>query len=156
MLSLKFKNFDSKLSSKAIELFRAVLLDPNLNKAHFSWSEQGLIDELNHSSCLLVYDAEPGNEVPIAFILYRPLPEYFEIMVLATDPRFRNKGILFQSLNELANLAENNTNRLMLEVHSGNKAAIELYKKNNFKVIGTRRRYYQDGADALIMEKKLK
>jgi ribosomal-protein-alanine N-acetyltransferase len=137
------------------ELFQKILSDPNLIKPYFSWTEQALLDETKNSKCLLVYTTDAQNDKPIAFILYRPLPDFFEIIALATDPEFRNNGVLSSALDELSSTAKISTDRLLLEVHSNNLPAINLYKKNNFIVVGSRTRYYQDGNDALVMEKKL-
>ena len=42
-----------------------------------------------------------------------------------------------------------------LEVSGGNAAAIKLYQNLGFEEAGTRRGYYSDGSDALIMRKHL-
>ena len=43
----------------------------------------------------------------------------------------------------------------MLEVNTENIAAINLYKKFNFEIINTRKKYYE-GKDAYIMERRIK
>ena len=153
--NLKFTLFESMHLRQLSELFQKILSDPNLVQSHFSWTAQGLIDETKNSQCLLVCTADAKNDKPIAFILYRPLTEFFEIIALATDPEFRNNGVLNSALDELSSRAKIKTDRILLEVHSNNLPAINLYKKNNFVIVGSRKRYYQDGADALVMEKKL-
>ena len=42
---------------------------------------------------------------------------------------------------------------VMLEVRAANERAITLYERFGFETISTRRRYYPDGADALIMRR---
>ena len=39
----------------------------------------------------------------------------------------------------------------MLEVSRNNIAAIQLYERNGFNTVHTRRAYYNDGADALLL-----
>ncbi len=49
--------------------------------------------------------------------------------------------------------------RLFLEVRENNEAAIRLYKKCSFKIIGRRKGYYnssrEEKADALVMQNEL-
>ena len=45
-----------------------------------------------------------------------------------------------------------NIEQIILEVNTENEAAINLYKKFNFRIIHTRKKYYQTG-DAYIMER---
>ena len=47
------------------------------------------------------------------------------------------------------------SNALRLEVARGNGAAIGLYDSRGYRVFDTRPAYYEDGQDALRMEKKL-
>jgi ribosomal-protein-alanine N-acetyltransferase len=39
-----------------------------------------------------------------------------------------------------------------LEVRVGNREAISLYRRLGFRETGCRKRYYQDGEDAVLME----
>ncbi|MBO4235260.1 MAG: ribosomal protein S18-alanine N-acetyltransferase [Firmicutes bacterium] len=41
----------------------------------------------------------------------------------------------------------------VLEVRAGNDAAIALYKKHDFTNVGTRRGYYENGEDAIMMHR---
>jgi ribosomal-protein-alanine N-acetyltransferase len=43
--------------------------------------------------------------------------------------------------------------RAWLEVRTGNAAAIALYRRFGFVEAGCRKKYYADGADALVMER---
>ena len=49
--------------------------------------------------------------------------------------------------------------KISLEVSKSNDLAINFYKKNGFKIIGTRKNYYNKGLeikeDAIIYEKKI-
>ena len=85
-----------------------------------------------------------------AFLLVYDNIDNYEIEVIVVDPNDRGKGIA----NSLLNYLLNNYNKkdIMLEVAVNNESAINLYKKNNFKVINTRKKYY-DGIDAYVMKR---
>jgi len=42
--------------------------------------------------------------------------------------------------------------RILLEVRADNPRAQRLYERNGYRQIHVRRRYYDDGTDAIIME----
>ncbi|NOY99209.1 MAG: GNAT family N-acetyltransferase [Chloroflexi bacterium] len=46
------------------------------------------------------------------------------------------------------------TPRIRLSVRASNKAAIHLYRQEGYHTIDIWRRYYQDGEDAVVMEKR--
>ena len=72
---------------------------------------------------------------------------------LVVNPKYRNKGYASKILEYLFNYYKDRNVRYMLEVRIDNKIAIHLYEKHNFKIIKTRKKYY-NGVDALIMERK--
>ena len=75
-----------------------------------------------------------------------------EIMNIVTKKSFRNMGTGKQMLEYLINMCKNsNIKTLNLEVNSTNTIAITLYKKNNFKEVGLRKKYYDNTYDAIIM-----
>lgn len=47
------------------------------------------------------------------------------------------------------------TKRILLEVREGNSNAIALYEKLGYKTVSVRKKYYQDGENALVMMKEL-
>ncbi|RJQ53708.1 MAG: ribosomal-protein-alanine N-acetyltransferase [Actinobacteria bacterium] len=67
----------------------------------------------------------------------------------------RRKGVARMILDELTNMAkQRGIASLTLEVRESNEAAIALYEKSGFHVVGRRKRYYpEDNEDALIMWK---
>ena len=42
-------------------------------------------------------------------------------------------------------------NKIYLEVSSSNMPALNLYSRLGFKKVGIRKKYYQDGMDAILM-----
>ena len=69
-----------------------------------------------------------------------------DIFEIAVDKNFRKKGIASKLLNRI-----NDERKILLEVSEKNEVAINLYKKNGFKMISRRKNYYLDGSDAIVM-----
>lgn len=78
------------------------------------------------------------------------------ITLLVVHPDYRRQGLgqtLLWSLLQVAR--QRNLARATLEVRASNQAALHLYERFGFRVVGQRRRYYQDnGEDALILWRK--
>ena len=93
------------------------------------------------------------------YLIARKIVDEYEILSLATDIDKRRKGIGGMLLNKIINKSKKEKiKRILLEVSLKNVAAIRMYKKFGFKIIGKRINYYnQDSglSDAYTMEKKL-
>lgn len=102
--------------------------------------------------------AEREGEVA-GFLLWREVAGEAEILTLVVASSFRRQGIARQLLEGMErSLLENDVERLFLEVGADNPVAMQLYEKNGFVRISTRKGYYLRGAgvvDALILQKTL-
>ena len=79
-----------------------------------------------------------------------------QINYFAVNSKFRNKGFGSHLMNYLIKVCEKiNVNKLQLEVSQSNVAAEKFYSRFDFFTVGIRRKYYKDGTDALLKEKKL-
>ena len=77
-------------------------------------------------------------------------------IVTAQNHRRQNIGsILLSNLIDLAK-KENDITSITLEVNSNNIPAQKLYKKFDFKVVGLRKKYYNNTDDAIIMTKHIR
>ncbi len=72
----------------------------------------------------------------------------------AIAPIFRQKGLGMKLIRFILGRFAAYKNAY-LEVRKSNKAAINLYEKAGFKTFFIRQKYYSDGEDALVMQKKL-
>jgi len=85
-------------------------------------------------------------------VLARTAADEAEILTLAVAPAARRHGLGRALVNATAAAARaQGATRLFLEVSARNEAARALYQAAGFKRAGLRRRYYADGADALIL-----
>lgn len=77
-----------------------------------------------------------------------------EVHTIGVDPNARRRGIGGALLAELLRVADRWGGPVFLEVRTDNDAAIALYRREGFEVVGTRKRYYQpSGADAYTMRR---
>lgn len=95
---------------------------------------------------------EPGA----GLILARVVAGEAEILTLGVVPAARGAGLgaaLLAAALEGAVLR--GATVMFLEVAAGNAAAFALYRRAGFLKVGRRRRYYADGADALVLRLEL-
>ena len=79
-----------------------------------------------------------------------------QINYFAINNKFRNKGFGSHLMNYLIKVCEKiNVNKLQLEVSQNNITAERFYSRFDFFTVGIRKKYYKDGTDALLKEKKL-
>ncbi|ALV47651.1 ribosomal-protein-alanine acetyltransferase [Arthrobacter alpinus] len=80
------------------------------------------------------------------------VPPIGDIQTIGVLPEFEGRGIARAMLDELiAEAGRRGADDIMLEVSSKNPRAQKLYKRYGFEHIHTRRKYYRDGSDGLIM-----
>jgi [ribosomal protein S18]-alanine N-acetyltransferase len=94
---------------------------------------------------------------PIAFCDYWIIVPEVHILVMATHPDHRGKGVAGALLaHVLDTAARDGCTIANLEVRAGNRPAIALYQRAGFRTIHVRPRYYQDDdEDALVMQRGL-
>lgn len=78
-----------------------------------------------------------------------------DLQTIAVDPAQLGAGIGTRLLQTMLHRARTRgATSMILEVRADNARATALYERNGFDVIATRRRYYGDGSDALIMRRR--
>jgi ribosomal-protein-alanine N-acetyltransferase len=120
----------------------------------YPWSEEIFRDEMKtpHSRIWVCVEEE---EIA-GFLCWWTICGEIEIQNIATALRYRRKGVgrcLLAAV--LAAARAEGISRALLEVRVGNLGAINLYRAFGFTDCGTRRCYYPDGEDALLMESSL-
>ena len=97
------------------------------------------------------------HDVPIGFSIIREIIDEAEIITFCILPNWCNNGYATLLLEWIINkLQLRSFKRLFLEVRENNEAAINLYKKCSFTIIGRRKGYYNssqsENEDALVMQ----
>ena len=118
------------------------------------WSEQAFESGMN-SPFFYGILFEEGGQV-CAYACEMVIFEDAEILNVAVAPSFRRRGLGEELMLALENYAKNKgAERLLLEVREGNIPARGLYEKQGFEAYGVRKNYYEDGENAVVMQKKI-
>ncbi len=129
-----------------IEKTNDLLLINNLDKICFSnqWYSINTYENMvkNHELYLIKKQGEN-----VGFLIVLILGKEIEIIKIGIVEKQRRKGFAFQALNIFLNAYD--YEKCYLEVSNKNTNAIKLYLKLGFKKTNIRKRYYQDGSDAL-------
>jgi ribosomal-protein-alanine N-acetyltransferase len=129
---------------RVLEIERACFPSP--------WLRQHFLDELN-SAYAFPLSAFAADGTLVGFICPMLLLDEGHILDVAVDPAWRGRGLgrlLVQRV--LDDCRSGGASFVSLEVRVSNVAAIALYRGMGFIEVGRRKRYYQDGEDALMME----
>lgn len=103
-----------------------------------------------NSSIYIVNCFEEDNIIK-GFIIANFLYENVEILLVFVKAEYRNRGIASELLKSLE---VDSVEKLLLEVSVLNDPALKLYDKMGYKIISTRKKYY-NGVDAYVMRKEL-
>lgn len=115
------------------------------------WSENSFRKELTENEQAHFFVAEEGRV--IGYVGYWYIVDECHISTLAVHPSWRRQGmgqmLLAAALSHALRLG---AILATLEVRESNVAALTLYQKYGFHIVGRRRHYYRDnGEDALLM-----
>ncbi len=117
------------------------------------WTREQILDEASRADiarCLVADQEAPP--MLCGYIMAWLVADELHITNMAVDPDSRGQGIAGTMLRHLlSDAADEGTSWCVLEVRPSNGTARSLYEKHGFRTIGRRRRYYQDGEDALVM-----
>lgn len=116
------------------------------------WVKMDFFNYVQQEDPHRLYVVKSNESAMVAFVAYRRVLDEIEIDKIATRPDYRRRGLAKQLLDALLNgTFESSVVRISLEVRRDNPAAIRLYMQCGFNRVGTRKRYYPDGEDAIVM-----
>jgi ribosomal-protein-alanine N-acetyltransferase len=120
------------------------------------WSERSYRFELTEnpaSHMLVAVRREPNGVRLVGYAGFWLFVDEAHISTLAVDPGYRRMGIGAELLRSvLDEAARAGADMATLEVRVSNQAAVDLYHKFGFQIVGRRPKYYRDnGEDALLM-----
>lgn len=124
-----------------------------------SWPRDMFVDEVSRPETRRYIIAEvpgvgrgQGNMEAVGYAGLMCVPPVGDIQTIGVLPEFEGRGIARAMLDELiAEAVRRGAQEMMLEVSANNPRAQNMYQRYGFEHIHTRRRYYRDGSDGLIM-----
>ncbi len=136
------------LSEKDIDLICALYLKDFAD----GWNKEMLVSAFNTGRflCAGAFD----DERLIGVITCSKCVDDADLEGIVTLKEYRGKGVA-TALLQFTEKQLKGMKKLLLEVREGNLPAIEFYKKNGFKKISVRKKYYADGENALVFVKEL-
>ncbi len=98
-----------------------------------------------------------GDDDLLGYVLFTPSSSsHARVLSLAVSPEHRRRGVATRLMRGAFDvLRERGFESLGLEVRLSNEPAQSLYDQLGFGVVGVDESYYDDGEDALLMERKL-
>lgn len=121
-----------------------------------AWPRNMFVHELAHPETRRYIIAEmpdgTGGRRAVGYAGLMCLPPTGDIQTIGVLPEFEGQGIARAMLDELiAEAAKRGATEVLLEVSAVNPRAQRLYQRYGFTHIHTRRKYYRDGSDGLVM-----
>lgn len=133
----------------------ALIEDASFKDGHYSKDQLLYEYKENPFAKILVNEDKVVN----GFLIYMVTFNSATIIQIAVDPKVRRKGIATKLLNamdkELLKQGYGKVENVTLEVRSTNTHAIKLYSKNGYKKNHIKKKYYDNGDDAIYMMKVL-
>lgn len=121
--------------------------------ASHPWSQDALAATLA-SPTTLAFVAEAGEVV--GHVVASQVADEGEIFTIAVHPGARRQGLARALLDAVeGSWRAHGVVTGWLEVRVDNAGAIALYEATGWTRSGTRRRYYEDGTDAVVMQRAL-
>jgi [ribosomal protein S18]-alanine N-acetyltransferase len=116
------------------------------------WTLAMFLQELDGADVWARVALESTEGRVVGFIVCRLYGDLWHVMDLAVEPHLRGGGLGGLILDDFLAVALPGGVDLTLEVRPSNAAALALYRRRGFQVMGIRPRYYSDsGEDALVM-----
>jgi len=122
------------------------------------WQEATFLGEISNRSISFPYViVHKDLDKVIGYIIYWKIKGEVQISNIAVHPDFRQRGIAEAVLRQVMNeLKREGAEFITLEVRPSNTAALHLYRKLGFEILGIRKNYYTHPQEhALVMGKYL-
>jgi ribosomal protein S18 acetylase RimI-like enzyme len=129
---------------------RIVTETAKFNPAFMNWSSDSIRTAVETSQFRFF---QTEHDQIASMICFQQNPDFTEILALGTVSEFQRQGYSEKLLKQFTDECGATSKFITLEVHCKNQQAINLYQKCGFKIVRIRKKYYSDGADALVMDK---
>ena len=113
------------------------------------WNENLLKYLFNNSLTDSAWKFEVGNKI-VGFLIEQRCLNEISILNVSVEKKHQNNGFGKKIISQYLNLIPSNA-VVFLEVNKNNFIARKIYAALNFRELDTRKNYYNNGEDALIM-----
>jgi ribosomal protein S18 acetylase RimI-like enzyme len=111
---------------------------------------------LHNPRAILLVSGARGSLLAAAALFFRSNSSAARLYTIAVAPEARGRGLGAALLDACEKTArKRGATALRLEVNIRNKSALALYRKSGYGIRERINRYYEDGSDALRLEKPL-
>ena len=118
------------------------------------WSKKQWIDEFKKED-IKVFGLLLSNLL-IGICVFQVVLDEAQINLFVVNQKYRKKGFgSYLMVYLIKQCKKLDINKLILEVSRNNAIAEKFYSRFDFYTVGIRTKYYKDGSDALLKEKKL-
>ena len=130
-MNIEIRKIDAESAHFAAELEKRCFSEP--------WSEKAILEEAERGFFVAAYiDGAFAGYAGMLCVL-----DECDVCNIATVPEFRGRGVGKALTNALIESArESGASVIMLEVRKSNAAAIALYEKAGFTLVGQRKNFY--------------
>lgn len=116
------------------------------------WTRRHFLDEISSATSFPCVAFDSHNKV-VGYICTMLVLDEGHILNVAVSSSFRRRGLgRFLVLEALRLCRERDAAFVSLEVRVSNVSAIDMYRRLGFTETGRRKRYYENGEDAILME----
>jgi ribosomal-protein-alanine N-acetyltransferase len=130
-----------------------------IEKASFPspWSRTLFEEEIGRDFSDVIVAVEDPEGAVAGYAVCWTVGEDSHLLNIAVRPDARNRGIGRSLLREcIRRGAHAGGCRIYLEVRLGNEPALSLYRREGFRFVGVRKRYYVDtGEDAIVLLREI-
>ena len=141
---INIRKINSKNSKSCYELDLKTINHWNQNQ----WANELEKDYVNAIAIYL-------NNSMAGVCVFLKIYDELEIRYLSVHPSYKRRGLGKKLINNIIKECKNERiTRIILEVSSKNMQALSFYEYFGFETISIRKKYYRDGSDALLKEKK--
>ena len=119
-----------------------------------AWSAGMVEGALRSATAEVLIAQDAASGAPLGHAIGQIAGDVGEVLELGVAPGARRAGLGAALLAALEHaLTRRGASEIWLELRADNAAALALYQGAGYAVTGARRRYYSDGADAILMGK---
>ncbi len=122
------------------------------------WSMNMFLAEMEHplAHCFVIMRNDALNDSVIGYVCFRNVTEESELFKLCVHPSYRQLGIARKLMEFYIEFSSRmGVRTFYLEVNASNQPAIHLYQSFSYQPSGTRRKFYQESFDALLMMRQV-